>query len=307
MKGRAAYPSVEQRSDGKLVMHYGSNAAYPVIEPIFDVERRIREMDRAGVDAQVITLNIPGVDRVEPELGLKLARLVNNDFAKLGNRYPNRFIPFAAIPFQAPELAIDELRRAIDSLGLKGLMLYSNVNGKPLDSADLMPIYAECNKRHTPIFIHPTYPANTENMMDYCLIPVVGFLFDTTLAALRLIQGGILESYPELTFVLGHLGSTIPYLIGRIDQESSRLPGCNSKITELPGSYFKKFFIDTVSAHKPAMISALSYPGIDRIVFGSDYPYWEQEWAISLINSLELNAQSKELIFGENARKILNI
>ncbi len=307
MMNRTEYPRVEQDPNGNIFVHYGTNAVYRVSENMFNVEQRIKEMDRARVDFHVITLNIPGVDRLEPESGIKLSRLVNDDFAKLANRYPERFVAFATLPLQVPDLALDELRRAIDDLGLKGLMLYSNVNGKPLDAPEFYPIYAECSKKGIPIFLHPTYPANNANLMDYCLIPVVGFLFETTIAILRLIQGGILEKYPNLKIVMGHLGATVPYLMGRIDYESNRLPGCNVKISKLPSYYFKQIYIDTVSAHKPAMAAALSFPGIERIVFGSDFPFWPAEETLALIESLDISSDQKEQIFSGNARNVLNI
>jgi len=307
MVGRRGYPTVEQDAQGRMFMHYGKGARYPVIDPMFNVERRIRDMDEAGVDVHVISLNIPGAERVEPELGVKLARLANDKFAELVNKHPERFAGFATLPLQVPDLALEELRRAVDDLGLKGLTLYSNVNGKPLDAKEFWPIYSECAKREIPIFIHPTYPANTTNMSDYCLIPVVGFLFDTTLATLRLIQAGVLERFPNLKVILAHLGSTIPYLIGRIDYESGRLPGCNDRISEMPSAYFRRIYIDTVSLHTPALLSALDFPGIERIVYGSDYPFWDQRRVISSIESLDIPQKSKEKIFSQNARTLLNI
>jgi aminocarboxymuconate-semialdehyde decarboxylase len=307
MLGRAGYPSVTRTEQGGMSMHYGKGAGYPVIGSMFDAEKRLKDMDAAGVDMHVISLNIPGTDRVEPELGLKLSRLVNEKFAALISRHPDRFVAFASLPMQAPDLALDELRRAADDLGLKGVLVYSNVNGKPLDSEEFWPVYAECARRGLPIFIHPTYPANTNNMDEYCLIPVVGFMFDTTLATLRLIQSGLLEKYPQLKLVLGHLGSTIPYLIGRIDYESGRIPGCNSKISKPPSEYFSQVYIDTVSLHGPSLRAALEYPGIGRILYGSDYPFWDQKKVISTIEKLEISAEEKERIFSSNARTLFNI
>jgi aminocarboxymuconate-semialdehyde decarboxylase len=307
MLGRSGYPTVVRMEQGEMLMKYGRGAAYRVLDSMFDVEKRLKEMDEAGVDIHVVTLNIPGTDRVEPKFGLELSRLVNDEFARLVNKHPDRFIAFASLPMQAPDLALDELRRVVDDLGLKGVMLYSNVNGKPLDAEEFWPIYAECEKRGLPIFLHPTYPVNTNNMSEYCLIPVVGFLFDTTIATLRLIQSGVLEKYPGLKLILGHLGSTIPYLIGRIDFESGWLPGCNSKISKPPSEFFKQIYIDTVSLHGPALMAALEYPGIERILYGSDYPFWDQKRVIDTIEKLDVADDVKERIFSTNARDFLGI
>ncbi|MEM4724039.1 MAG: amidohydrolase family protein [Candidatus Hadarchaeum sp.] len=286
---------------------YADGVGYPVIRKMFDLEKRIEDMDAAGVDIQCLSLSVPGTDPLEPELGLSLSRNVNDSIAEMVEKYPERFVGLANLPLQNVDGAIEELDRAINDLGMKGVMIYSNVAGKPLDSPELWKFYKKAAKLDVPIFIHPTLPVMAEALRGYQLIPVVGFLFDTTLAMLRIIFSGVLEKYPSLKFVLPHVGSTIPYLLGRIDYESGRLPGGRGSISKTPSEYFKLVYIDTVSLHLPAMKCAYETLGIDRIVFGSDYPFWNVQSQIELIEKWDISEDEKRKIYAENAAKLLGL
>jgi len=296
------------KSEGpKSFVFYAEGAGYPIIKEMYDLEKRIEDMDAAGVDIQCLSLGVPGTDPLDPELGLSLSRKVNDEIARMVEKYPDRFVGLANLPLQNIDGAIDELNRAINDLGMKGVMIYSNVAGKPLDSPELWKFYEKSAKLKIPIFIHPTLPVMADALKGYQLIPVVGFLFDTTTAMLRIIFNGVLEKYPSLTFVLPHMGSTIPYLLGRIDYESGRLPGGRGSISKPPSEYFKSVYVDTVTLHIPAMKCAYETIGIDRIVFGSDYPYWDVPTQIKSIEDWDIPEDEKRKIYSENAIKILRL
>jgi len=303
---RKSLPYVKTEGPNSFLL-YAENAGYPITKEMYDLEKRLDDMDAAGVDMQCLSLGVPGTDPFESELGLSLSRKVNNGIAEIVNKYPDRFVGLANLPLQNIDGAIDELGRAVNDLGMRGVMIYSNVAGKPLDSPELWKFYEKAAKLKIPIFIHPTLPVMAEFLKGYQLIPVVGFLFDTTTAMLRIIFNGVLEKYPKLTFVLPHMGSTIPYLIGRIDYESGRLPGGRGSIPKAPSEYFKSVYVDTVTLHIPAMQCAYETIGIDRIVFGSDYPFWEVPPQIKDIENWSISRDEKEKIYSENARRILGL
>jgi len=306
MSNRKKIPLVKS-DDSKSFMFYAEGAGYPITRELRDLEKRIEDMNEAGVDMQCLSLGVPGTDTLEPELGLSLARKVNDEIAGMVDEYPDRFIGLANLPLQNIDGAVEELGRAVNELGMKGVMIYSNVNGKPLDSPEFIKFYEKAAKLDIPIFIHPTIPVMADSLKGYQLIPVVGFLFDTTTAMLRIIFSGVLDKYPKLNFILPHNGSTLPFLIGRIDYESGRLPGGRGLLQKPPSEYIKKIYIDTVTLHIPALQCAYETIGVDKFVFGSDYPYWDMPSAVKSIENWDIPGEEKQKIYSENAIKLLKL
>jgi len=301
-----AIPKIEQDEDGRYILWYCKGLKYSFDERMYSIVRKLRAMKESGIDMQVLSLAMPGVDFLEPRLGWDLARIVNDEIAKVVEKYPDKFLGMATVPLQDTKKAIDELDRTINMLGLRGVEIFSNVAGKPLDDEELWPFYERVTKLDVPILIHPTKPVMAETMMEYGLANVVGFLFDTTLAILRIVFGGILEKYPALKIILPHMGSTIPYLIGRIDHQCRINPKCGAKISKMPSQYLKLIYIDTAqSFYNPAMRCAFAFSGSDRILFGSDYPFANLDRSIRSIEEMELPKEDNDKIFSGNAIKIL--
>lgn len=297
------------KSDGsKSFIVYGEGCRYPITENMYAMDKRIEDMDASGIDMQCLSLGIPGTDCVEPDLGISLAKMVNDEISRFVDIYPDRFVGLATLPLQDIDGALDELDRSIKDLGFKGVMIYSNVSGEPLDSTRLWPFYEKSAKLKIPIFIHPTLPVMAKVTRDYELTSVIGFLFDTTLAMLRIIFGGVLEKFPSLIFILPHLGSTIPYVLARIDRSSVISPGSRANISKPPSKYFiKSVYVDTVSLHEPALKCAYQTLGIDRLLFGSDYPLWDIPSAVESIERWEISEEEKDKIYYKNAIKILRL
>jgi aminocarboxymuconate-semialdehyde decarboxylase len=240
-----------------------------------------------------------------PDLGLALTRLHNDEIAKIVRAHPDRFVGFAAVPLQAPALAIAELERAAD-LGLRGIGIGSNVHGRPLDHEDFWPFYARAEALDLPIFIHPINPLGQPGIHDYRLDLIVGFPMDTTIAAVRLIYGGVLERFPRLRLCLAHLGGALPFLRERvvIGYQVGAIFGAGIKITKSPEAYLERFWLDSVSYYDPAMLCGTAAVGVDRIVMGSDAPFAVGDLARSVesIRALTfLPLADRERILGENA------
>jgi len=273
------------------------------------LEARTKDMKRCGIDKQVLSITVPGVDVTTPEDSVRLAKIVNDALAHTVEG-SDRFLALASLPMTSPGDALDELDRAINTLGLKGAGIYSNVNGKPLDMPEFWPIYEKAARMRVPVFIHPAAPAHREIFQDYGLISVLGFPFDTTLAATRLALSGLMERYQDLMIVLAHVGGVLPFILGRIDDGHRMFPVARKNISRPPSEYLKAMNLDTVSFYEPALTCAYKSWDSGKLLLGSDYPYdWvgDLERCITNIESLHLNDSEKEKIMHGNAEQLLRI
>jgi len=202
---------------GNPVVHYPGD--YNVmVRGHRDIAYRQDVLDEQGVQTQVISLTTPGTHVETPAIALKLSMITNDAFARVRDDRRGRFVPLATLPLCDPAASVTEFIRAYDTLKLPGAMLFSNVNGVGLDDQRFWPIYEAANDRDAVMMIHPTYPVGVEAMREYWLMPLNGFLFDTTLAASKLVFSGTVKRYPRIRWVLGHLGGTIPYLAERLER-----------------------------------------------------------------------------------------
>jgi len=160
-----------------------------------------------------------------------------------------------------------------------------------------------------PIFLHPMVPVHPESMAEWPLVPLVGFVMDTTLTVSKMVYSGLFEKYPNLTLILPHSGGTIPFLLERINNGYRAFPDCRENITKLPGEYLKNFYYDTVSFHRPALMCTYQTFGADHMVLGSDYPHviGDMGKAISSVEEMDIPIEEKEKIFGENGKKLLKL
>jgi aminocarboxymuconate-semialdehyde decarboxylase len=191
---------------------------------------------------------------------------------------------------------------------MPGAMLFSNINGVALYDERFWPLYEAANELEAMLFIHPTNPVGVEAMLDYWLMPLVGFLCDTTLAAAGLVFSGVIERFPKIRWQLGHLGGAIPYLAERLDRGYEAFADCRKNISRHPSEYLKKhFWYDTVNFDPRAIEFAISFAGVEHIVAGSDYPH--QIGSISKmlqsIRALKISEQDKARIFSGNAAALL--
>jgi len=274
-----------------------------------DIAYRQGVLDQHGVDTQVISLTTPGTHVEEPAVAIKLSTITNDAFAKVRDERRGRFEPLATLPLNDPDASVREFVRAYDQLRLAGAMLFSNVNGTGLDDQQFWPLYEAANDRDAVLMIHPTYPLGVEAMRDYWLMPLNGFLFDTTLAASKLVFSGVVKRYPRIRWVLGHLGGTIPYLAERLDRGFRAFKECRQHIDEPPTAYLKNhFWYDTVNFSQGPLKLAIEFAGTDRILAGSDYPHMIGSIPLMLeaIGKLPITDEEKAGILGGNAKTLLS-
>jgi aminocarboxymuconate-semialdehyde decarboxylase len=265
-------------------------------------------MDRVGIDVEVISLSTPNVFFAEAQQQVEIARMVNDAYAELVAQHPQRFKALASIPMDSPDHALKELHRAIDELKMNGVILLSNIGGKALTSPQYRPFFAEANRMKLCLLLHPMLPANPDPFREYVLGPIVGFMFDTTLAVARMCFDGMFREYPDIRWIIGHLGGAIPYLMERLDNGWRDFPECRAKIDELPSTYLKKLHYDTVNFNSHMLMMAHDLVGADHMLMGSDYPHLlgSIDRAVSSIEELNISANEKTQIFSGNALSILN-
>ena len=273
-----------------------------------DVSKRIEDMDRTGIDVEVVSLSTPNVFFTGAKHQPAVAAMINDSYAELIAQHPKRFKGFASIPMDAPDEALKELHRAIDTLKLNGVILLSNIGGKPLTSPEYRPFFEEANRMKLCIFLHPMIPANSDAFREYVLGPIIGFPFDTSLAVARMCYDGMFEELPDIRWIIGHLGGAVPYLMERMDNGFRDFAECRVKIDKLPSVYLKRLYYDTVSFSPHTLTMVRNMVGADHMVMGSDYPHLlgSIDRAVSSIEDLDISSEEKQQIFSGTALTILN-
>jgi aminocarboxymuconate-semialdehyde decarboxylase len=299
---------VEMDSSGNPHIHYPGDYNVAVAGHR-DIAYRQEVLEREGVDTQVITLTTPGTHVEPPQTAARFARLVNDAFAEIIAERGPRFAALATLPLNDPAASVAELRRAVEELHLPGAMLFSNVNGVALADERYWPLYEAADAYGAVLHIHPTSPVGVEAMTRFWLMPLVGFLFDTTLAAAHLVFAGVAERFPNIKWVLSHLGGAIPYLAERLDRGFHNFPECRRHIARPPGEYLRQWYYDTVNFDPHALRLAVEFAGASHILAGSDYPHMIgsiPSMRVS-IGSLELSEADRAAILGENAAALYRL
>jgi len=306
-EGPSAY-RVTEDSDGNPVLHSPGDKNY-IVPGHRDIEFRTNVLDEAGIDMQLLTLTAPGTLIETPARSAELARLTNDCLATIVRERGDRYRALGTLPLNHPEACVREFDRVLDELQLPGVMLFGNVNGVPLSDQRFWPVYERASAAKAVLYIHPNFPAGVEAMEDYWLMPLVGFLFDTTLAAAGLVYSGVVERFPGITWALGHLGGAIPYLAERLDRGYEAFPACRKYITTPPSEQLKGFYYDTVNFDPAALRLAIDFAGADHILAGSDYPHMIGSLSkmVDSLKSVDIPEAERALIFGENARRILSV
>ena len=292
---------------GQRIIRYKGARFFGVTAPMTDVGKRLEDMDRVGIDVEVLSLSTPNVFFAEGRAQIEVARMVNDAYADLIAKRPGRFLGFASIPMDDPDGALRELARALDELRLQGVVLLSNIRGRALADPAYRPFFAECDRRKACVFVHPMIPAAAEPFGEYVLGPIVGFPFDTTLAVARLCYAGVFKQLPNIRWLVAHAGGAIPYLLERLDSGWRDFAECRANIDEPPSTYLKRLSYDTVTFSPNNLRLLRDIVGTDHLAMGSDYPHLlgSIDKAISSIEGLDWDAREKERVFSGTALALL--
>ncbi len=295
-------------ADGNPVLGYPGD--YNVAVPGHrDIAYREEVLAREGIDRQVLTFTTPGTHVETPARAVQLARLVNDALAGVVRARAGRFTALATLPLNEPAASVAELERAMRELGFRGAMLFSNVNGVALADPRYEPLWQRADALGAVLYIHPTNPLGVEAMTEFWLMPLVGFPWDTTLAAAKLVFSGVAERFPRIRWVLGHLGGAIPYIAERLDRGYEAFPECREHIRRAPSAYLKEFYYDTVNFDPAALRLAVEFAGPRRILAGSDYPHriGSLRAMLDSLRRLDVSAEDRALMLGGNALRLLEL
>lgn len=277
-----------------------------------DVYERFKLKSALPDIKEVLTLTGPFIETLAgPEASPELARIANDELAKLVLEYPDRFIAaIAALPMNNIRATLEEIDRAVNELNLRGVQIATDIDGKPLDLPEYMPIYAKLENYGLPIFLHPSknphfpdYPG--EDGSKHGLFQAIGWPHSTSIAMLRLVLGQVLEKFPKLKIVTHHAGGTIPYLAARAE-----LTGARQSLPKPVGDYLRRFFNDTaVGANTGNLMCAYEFFGDGHLAFGTDFPFRARHLNTFLdaVNRMTIAEAEKINILSNNALSILSL
>ena len=291
----------ERTPDGKTLLRHNGYTLMWSRADMFDVDFRLKEMDRKGIDRRILSLSTPNVYPWPAAAQIRITRYINDEMARYCRAHPDRFIGLASLPLHDIEASLAELERCVGELGMKGIVIGSNVNNAPLNDARYEPIWARINALKLPVFEHPMFPKDTSEMGEFELPLRVGLMFDTTLMAARMIYAGIFERYPDFPFVLAHTGAALIMLMERLDNGYRLFPDCRKYIDKLPSEYGKRLYYDTCAFGEKALMFAIDAVGVGQILFGTDDPFIGSDAAH--VTCLPVSDPDKVAILGGNAAR----
>ncbi|MFL9889065.1 amidohydrolase family protein [Paraburkholderia agricolaris] len=239
--------------------------------PRWSPQSAVDMMDSQQIATGILSLTAPSVAAWKPDERRTMARRVNEYTADLVVKRPTRFGHFATLPLPDVDGALHELGYALDELRADGVVLLSNYEGKYLADPTFEPLWAELDRRRAVVFVHPGLPQIRG--LDAVAAPMVDYPFDTTRAAVQLVQNGIIDRYPHVRIILAHAGGFLPYASHRFAQLARVFrPDADSPADIL--AKFRRFYFDTALSASPVALPALkAFAGTERILFGSDFPY----------------------------------
>ncbi len=275
---------------------------------------RLKEMDDAGIDVQVLSHGAPATQRLDAETAVPLARRANDRLHEAVLAHPGRFAGFAALPTADPRAAADELERAVIQLGFKGAMVHGLTNGVFFDDKRFWPVFERAQALDVPIYVHPAvpHPAVVEvYYRDYLkdfpslLTAAWGFTVETATQGIRLVLSGVFEAYPRLKIILGHLGESLPFSLWRIDHTLAREGNRSSSFRDC----FREHFYVTTSGNfsTPALLCCVMEMGVDRILFSVDWPFVENKPGTQWMDNVPLCDEDRVKILNGNARRLLRM
>jgi aminocarboxymuconate-semialdehyde decarboxylase len=309
--GYEGFIRLDHHEPERARMMRGESCFRVVESNTWSAERRIEECDRAGVDVQVLsTVPVMFSYWARPEDGFDLARMLNDHIAEQVSAHPERFLGLGTLPMQAPELAVQELERCVNGLGMPGVQIGSHVNAWNLDRAELFPVFARAAEIGAAVLVHPWDMLAPERMSKYWLRWLVGMPTETTLAICSVIFGGVLERLPDLRIAFAHGGGGFPATLGRIEHGFVVRPDlCAVENAVNPRDYMGRFWVDSLVHDPQALRFLIELVGARRIALGSDYPFPLGEAVPgALIESMnDLSAEQREQMLYRSALELLDV
>ena len=289
--------------------------AYPFLDGLLDAEgTRLEQMDRFGVDMQLLALTAPGVQMFDADTAHELAALANDRLAELTHKYPKRFAGLASFAPHSPRRAAKEMERCVNELGLNGFMVNSHTYGEYLDDPKFWPILEAAEALDRCLYIHPRAASDTFKgpLQDYGMDSAMwGYGMETGTHAVRMMAGGVFDHFPRLKVCIGHMGEAVPFWLWRLNFMNTRAQkaGRIAKTKRTMAEYFQDNFVITNSGVEDPL--ALRYSidklGIDNVMWAIDYPYQPMEPAVRFIEKFECTDEERHALCHGNAERVFHI
>jgi aminocarboxymuconate-semialdehyde decarboxylase len=281
----------------------------PLLEALYTLGAHLAFLDAQHIDAAVFgpLMDVAGYS-LPPEQGAAWSRMQNEALAESLAAAGGRHAGLATVPLQDAALAAEELRVAVGSLGLRGAMVDPNALGRPLGDRAFDPFWKAAAELGAPVILHPFLLEAVERFGRHYLHNLVGYPFETTLAAGSLILCGTLDRFPPLEVVLVHGGGFLPYHVGRFDRGHLTRPESRADGAALPSGYLRRFYYDTLVQFPPALAYLVNLVGDDRVLLGSDHPFWLGDpEPVRIVRDAGLPATAQTAILGENAARLFHL
>jgi predicted TIM-barrel fold metal-dependent hydrolase len=272
----------------------------------FDADAKLAAMDAAGVSLTALSINDPGPEWFGAD-GPAVAQMLNDFVAGIVRKHPTRFFGLCVLPLQDMRASLTELDRCVKRLGMKGILLYTNLAGKFPDEPEFRPLFARAVELDIPVLLHPAKPITIDFVKAYEMTSTLGNMFDNTIALTRLLMSGILDEYPKLKLVCPHLGGTLPYIVGRLDHQVNVLKRGPRNLQRSPSEYIRSIWMDVVSPLPVAIKFAHEFVGPDRLLYSSDHPWVEPALIADCVKQAKLPAADEKKLFTTNAQKLFRL
>ena len=274
-------------------------------------ELRLRDMDEAGIDIQVLSHGAPAAQKMDAEMSVRMSKQTNDRLAAFVDTKPDRFAALAALPTPDPKAAADELERSVSKLGFRGAMIHGLTNGRFIDEPDFWPIFERAQALDVPVYLHPSFPhpavieayyKTYAAEFQWLIGPALGFTVETATQCVRMIISGVFQKYPKLKVIVGHLGEGLPFLLWRMNNFLARPDRPFAEI-------FQNNFYLTTSGNfsDVALDASIAVLGVDRIMFSVDWPFANNKIGVDWLKASSLDAGDKAKIFGTNAVSLLKL
>jgi len=276
---------------------------------MIDVRENIADLQAAGMDLGVLQpTQTMFFYWAEPSAAGELCRMVNEHTASEVRKNTSKVVGLATVPLQDPDLAVRELSHAVKNLGLRGVVTGSNVNGRGFDEEPFQPFFKAAEELGVPIFIHPNNPAGTERTTDYYLTNFLGYTLESTMAAAKIVFGGVLDRFPNLKICLSHAGGTLPFLLGRLERGQAMRPETGALCKHPFPYYLKNFYVDTITFRPDTLRFVLEVMPPGHVFMGTDYPYDMAETdPVGFVKGAVPDEGLREEIYGKNMAAVLGL
>lgn len=295
-----------RKDGGAYLYELAPDRWFPIQDQFIELEAQIETYDAAGIDTVVSSsASFGDVDRLPPPKAREVALALNQERADAEREYRGRFYGLGTIPWQDPASALEVLEQ-ISGLGLRGVVLHSNIAGHPVDGEQLRPVYSRIAELGLVLCLHPARSIAEPQLRDHGLEYLVGFMYDTSSAALRLVLSGIVAENPSLHIVHPHCGASLPYLAGRIDASHDKPYSLGEALPVPPSEQLAGFYTDTVCQSEQTLAFARDFYEDGHVLFGSDFPYFPAEAELARTRD-GVDGAEREQILHDNAAALFGI